>query len=190
MSMMLFLSHGGEIMEKAQVIALRDAFMSILRYSESLKKNIAEPLCIRLDNDVILSGAHKHFIWDDDNEILFYYSTNEKGTGFEPAGTGRKVYAGMLSASNYDNIQEMWTQLTEESFGQSLAVLKAKFPSAHGVGDGAKVIPIDDSIGGLIKAALFDPLDVNKHSAYRNNYAKTKKPSELPLGMVSEELKK
>lgn len=177
-------------MEKTQVIALRNAFMSILRYSSSLKKNIAEPLCIRLDNDVILSGAHKHFIWDDDNEILFYYSTNEKGTGFEPAGTGRKVYAAILSSSTYENIQEMWTQLTEESFGQSLAVIKAKFPSAQGIGDGGKAIPIDDNVGGLIKSALFDPLDVNKHSAYRNNYAKTKKPSELPLGMVSEELKK
>lgn len=177
-------------MEKAQVIALRNAFMSVMRYSDRLGKYIAEPLCIRLDNDVILSGAHKHFIWDDDNEILFFYSTNEKGSGFEPAGTGRAVYAGILSASTYENIQEMWTQLTEESFGQSLAILKAKFPSAVGIGDEAKKIQIDDNIGGIIKAALFDPLDVNKHSAYRNNYAKTKKPSELPLGIVSDELKK
>ena len=177
-------------MEKSQVIAIRDALMSILRYSDRLKKYIAEPLCIRLDNDIILSGAHKHLIWDDDKEILFYYATNEKGTGFEPAGVGRDVYAGIFAATGYDNIQEMWTQLTEESYGQSLAILKAKFPSAVGIGDEAKVLQIDDNIGGIIKSAIFDPLDVNKHSPYRNNYAKTKKPSELPLGIVSDELKK
>lgn len=177
-------------MEKSQVIAIRDALMSILRYSDRLKKYIAEPLCIRCDNDIILSGPHKHLIWDDDKEILFYYATNEKGTGFEPAGTGRDVYAGIFSAISYDNIQEMWTQITEESYGQSLAILKAKFPSAVGIGDEAKPIQIDDAIGGIIKSAIFDPLDLNKHSPYRNNYAKTKKPSELPLGIVSDELKK
>lgn len=151
--------------------------MSITKEDKFYGKNTAEPLVVRLDNDVMINGMNSFILWDDDKEIIWYYSTNEKtSTPVEPSGTGDVIYAALLSSSTYENIQEIFIPLRPDSFGQSLAVLKAK-TGAHGVGDFAVNIPIDDAMGRKIKQKLFDPLDPRKEDKdFTNNYKKTRLP--------------
>ncbi len=146
-----------------EVKYIREICMSIVKKDKLMKNGeyTAEPLCIRLDNDVILDGYSKFFIWDDTKGVLAYYSNNEKtGSPMMMVGTSKPRYAGLIGFSTYDNIQEIFVPLQEESFRQSLALVKQK--GFVGIKEFGKTLPIDDRVGRKIQQAIFDSTNPRK----------------------------
>lgn len=145
-----------------EVVTIRTILMNITKKDHVYDTYTSEPICIRLDNDVMLSGRNMFFLWNDEKGILSYYTSNEKtGTGIEMVGTGDIVYPAIVAFTTYDNIQEMWIPLRFDSFGQSLAILKSD-GGYVGIGDFNKEIPIDDNIATKMKQKLFDRVDPSK----------------------------
>lgn len=156
-----------------EVVAIRTILMNITKKDKVFNRNTAEPICIRLDNDVMLNGRNMFLLWNDDKGILTYYTSNEKtGTAGVMYGAGEIVYPAIVSFTTYDNIQEMWIPLRFDSFGQSLAVLKAD-GGFKGVGDFNKEIPIDDDIATKMKQKLFDRVDPSKED--KGDYSREKR---------------
>lgn len=138
-------------MEIDTVIAIRKLFKKISQYDASIKARRSANLCIRLDNDVAINSADQNIFWDDNDGICYYYTTNSKpGAKFSAKmGISKPQYPVSLSAFDYGEIQEMFVELNEDSFGQSLAVLKEN-ANIKAIGDFDNIIPLDDKLAAKI----------------------------------------
>lgn len=120
-------------MDKKTVIFLRDTiFKNIKYFNKSNKVRQQPPMVIRLDNDVRIDTTSTPVLWDDENEVAYFYAQTKIFSVIQPVGTDHIEYKVILSAFDYSQIQEMYINLNNEAFGQSVAVLNKYAPNAKG----------------------------------------------------------
>lgn len=119
-------------MDKEKVITIRDSvFKHITYYNKTFKCRMNPPMAVRLDNDVIVDLTKDSAIWDDENGICYYFSTNSKYSTFEEIGRSFVKFPAMLSSFDYEEIQEIFLTLNAEAFGQAVAVINKMVPNGR-----------------------------------------------------------
>lgn len=160
-------------MTSEQVIYVRNILLNITKDDKVFGIRTVEPLLIRFDNDVIISGRNAFILWEDSKELLWYYDINDKtGTTQDLYSRGQIVYPAILSVIPYDCIQEITIPLRIDSFGQSLAILK-QMTAVTGYKEKGVALPLSDDIARAMKQKLFDQLDPSKQDT-RLKYEKPK----------------
>lgn len=120
-------------MDKKTVVFLRDTiFKNIKYFNKSNNVRQQPPIVIRLDNDVRIDTSTSPVLWDDENEIAYFYAQTKIFSAIQPVGTDKIEYKAILSAFDYAEIQEMYINLNNEAFGQSVAVLNKYAPNIKG----------------------------------------------------------
>ena len=153
-------------METKLVKHLRDTiFGKITMYNSKLDKRIRARLSIRLDNDVIIDTKRHFLLWDDANECCYYMSFNSKQT--ETIGMMGKEnikFPVMLGAFDYGEIQEIWTILDKDGFGQACTVLNTNASGSRTYTMNGETQPISEKLYNLlyrtyIRGAEYHPED-------------------------------
>lgn len=148
-------------MEKNTVVLLRDTiFKAIKYYNKTYEQRMQPPMVIRLDNDVRIDTSSCAILWDDDNEVAYYFGSVKQFSQVQSFGTGSIEYKAILGAFDYGEIQEIYMMLNNEAFGQAVAVLNANAPSAKGTFLEHAGIT-EDNYRGLWQKYI-DALDPNK----------------------------
>lgn len=113
-------------MEKETVVLIRDTiFKKITYWNKFTQKREPAPMVVRLDNDVAIDSTQSSIIWDDANQIGYYFGNNSKYNRFIMIGDENVKFPAMLSAFDYAQIQEMFVILNDDAFGQAVAALNA-----------------------------------------------------------------
>ena len=113
-------------MEKAAVIKIRNAFkkakFTLTSRKDGSKKQFIPQLHVILDNSVnIIDDGEGSLIWDDENEMLWWFKANTPGSYINSPSSGMSYgskveWAGMCIGSNFEQIQNMRVLLNEESY--------------------------------------------------------------------------
>lgn len=120
-------------MNKETVVLLRDTIFKNIKYFNKTNQTRQQPpIVIRLDNDVRIDTSTNPIFWDDDNEVAYFYAPTKVFSLVQPIGSDHIEYKAILSAFDYGEIQEMYINLNNEAFGQSVAVLNQYAPGAKG----------------------------------------------------------
>lgn len=153
-------------MDTVLVKHLRDKiFGKITTYNSKLDKRTRVRLSIRLDNDVIIDTKRHFLLWDDANECCYYLSFNAKQTEtVGMMGDGEISYPAMVGAFGYGEIQEIWSILTKDAFGQACSVINANASGARTYTMNGESKPITDKLYDLlyrtyVRGAEYNPED-------------------------------
>lgn len=113
-------------MEKAAVIKIRETFkkatFTLTNRKTGEKKQFSPQLHVILDNSVnIIDTGNGSLVWDDENEMLWWFKANTPGSYINSPASGlnfgsKVEWAAMCIGSNYEQIQNMRVLLNEEAY--------------------------------------------------------------------------
>lgn len=113
-------------MEKDAVIKIREAFrkakFTLTNRKTGEKKEFSPQIHIILDNSVnMIDDGNGSVIWDDENELLWWFKANTPGSYINSPSSGlnfgsKVQWAALCNGSNYEQIQDMRVLLNEESY--------------------------------------------------------------------------
>lgn len=113
-------------MEKEAVIKIRESFrkatFTLTSRKDGSKKVFQPQIHVVLDNSVnIIDDGNGSLIWDDENELLWWFRGNTPGAYINSPSSGmsfgnKSEFPAMCIGSNYEQIQNIRVILNEESY--------------------------------------------------------------------------
>lgn len=150
-------------MELDTVVLLRDTiFKNIKYFNKSIGERIQPPIIIRLDNDVRIDTGTTFVLWDDTNQVAYYFANTKPFSQVQPIGANSINFPAILSSFSYGEIQEIYMVLNKEAFGQAAAVINAYAPNARPTFCKDNGQPITEEEYRKMWQKLIDSSDMNK----------------------------
>lgn len=113
-------------MEKDAVIKIRETFrkakFTLTSRKTGEKKEFSPQLHVILDNSCnLIDDGEGSLIWDDDNELLWWFKANSPGSYINSPSSGMNFgssveFAGLCNGSNFEQIQDMRILFNEEAY--------------------------------------------------------------------------